>query len=436
SRWVRQYREGGTQALRQVGRAGRSPKLGAAQLRQVERILLATRVAERTPANRGAASERTRLRRGRSPTGGAVYGRWTRRRTRRVAVLYYASMNCLGSNPDPIRWENRFCLKRHWAPGAVIVTICVALTLVYVHFVALRYADARFDDHQSIIQKKALSPYRYRVLLPWLAHLIGWAASRLEILPYRTAVSGLYVAFTWAGLTAGFLLFYRYMRSWFPMEGALLATLYLCALTPFSFMYIRFQPWGWWELAIFTAGTWLICEGRRLALLALIVAASFLRETAVFLAILYFVGRFGAEPPRCLIAWTAALGTSSTAVFLGLRMFLGWAPHVGQDQYENPLFFRLIYNLTHIMPLLTFIIFYNIFWIYSLRDVTIKPRRLVQMLWFIPVFLIVHIFSAHMNESRYYFEIAPIVMPLAMMSLCPGWKGDPRPQGGLLQDCP
>jgi transposase len=41
SRWVRQYREGGTQALRQAGRAGRPPKLGAAQLRQVERMLLA-----------------------------------------------------------------------------------------------------------------------------------------------------------------------------------------------------------------------------------------------------------------------------------------------------------------------------------------------------------------------------------------------------------
>jgi len=41
SRWVRQYREGGTKALRQAGRAGRRPKLGAAQLRQVERMLLA-----------------------------------------------------------------------------------------------------------------------------------------------------------------------------------------------------------------------------------------------------------------------------------------------------------------------------------------------------------------------------------------------------------
>jgi transposase len=41
SRWVRQYREGGREALRQAGRAGRPPKLGAAQLRQIERMLLA-----------------------------------------------------------------------------------------------------------------------------------------------------------------------------------------------------------------------------------------------------------------------------------------------------------------------------------------------------------------------------------------------------------
>ncbi|GIU80750.1 MAG: hypothetical protein KatS3mg005_3988 [Bryobacteraceae bacterium] len=42
SRWVRQYREGGREALRQAGRAGRLPKLGAGQLRQLEKILLAS----------------------------------------------------------------------------------------------------------------------------------------------------------------------------------------------------------------------------------------------------------------------------------------------------------------------------------------------------------------------------------------------------------
>lgn len=41
SRWVRQYREGGREALRQAGRAGRLPKLGAGQLRQLETMLLA-----------------------------------------------------------------------------------------------------------------------------------------------------------------------------------------------------------------------------------------------------------------------------------------------------------------------------------------------------------------------------------------------------------
>lgn len=41
SRWVRQYREGGREALRQAGRAGRLPKLGAGQLRQLEKMLLA-----------------------------------------------------------------------------------------------------------------------------------------------------------------------------------------------------------------------------------------------------------------------------------------------------------------------------------------------------------------------------------------------------------
>lgn len=40
SRWVRLYRECGREALRQAGRAGRLPKLGAAQLRQLEKMML------------------------------------------------------------------------------------------------------------------------------------------------------------------------------------------------------------------------------------------------------------------------------------------------------------------------------------------------------------------------------------------------------------
>ncbi|GIU75970.1 MAG: hypothetical protein KatS3mg004_3057 [Bryobacteraceae bacterium] len=41
SRWVRQYWEGGRKAMRQAGRPGRPPNLGAAQLRQLEKRLLA-----------------------------------------------------------------------------------------------------------------------------------------------------------------------------------------------------------------------------------------------------------------------------------------------------------------------------------------------------------------------------------------------------------
>ena len=39
SRWFRQWKRGGAKALRGAGRAGRAPRLHAAQLRQVERAL-------------------------------------------------------------------------------------------------------------------------------------------------------------------------------------------------------------------------------------------------------------------------------------------------------------------------------------------------------------------------------------------------------------
>jgi len=317
----------------------------------------------------------------------------------------------VGVAPDEVRQDRAALL--------VIAGLCIAITLAYLDFVALRYADRRFEHHQLIVQGEALSPYRYRVLLPWLAHGIASAVSHWKILPYRTTVGGLYVAFTGIGLTVGFLVFYLYMRRWFPPQTALLGTVYLCALAPFTFLYISFTPWAWWDLAVFTAGIWMAHEARRLSLLCLIIGGSFLRETTVFLAILYFLGRRGADPPRSLLLWTGLYGGSSAAVFLGLRFALGWAPHVGQAEYANPVFHRLVYNVTHVMPALTFVIFFGVLWILAVKELHGKPQMLKNLLWFIPIFLVVHLFGAHMNESRYYYEIAPIIMPLALMSLSP-----------------
>lgn len=307
----------------------------------------------------------------------------------------------------------------------VIVGLSAAITLIYVHFIAVPYADSRFESHELIVRKEALSPYRYRVLLPWLIHGLASGAAEAGLSSYRAATARLYVLFTAVGLAAGFLVFYRYMRRWFTPESALAATLYLCALAPFTFMYISFQPWAWWELAVYTTGTWLVHQGRRWMFLFLVIVASFLRETAIFLPFLYFLGRLGAERLRPLMLWAGLCGAASAAVFLGLRFALGLAPHVGQDIYPDPLFHRLKYNFTHIMPLVAFVVFYGIFWIYALKGLRGKPRSLTNLLWFVPVFLAVHLFSAHMNESRYYYEIAPIVMPLAFMSVVPWRTEDP-----------
>lgn len=318
---------------------------------------------------------------------------------------------------DPMAFQDRVAVL-------AVLGLTAAITLAYVHFVAVPSADARFEQHRLIIQKEALSPYRYRVLLPWTVHWIASGADAAGLLSYRAAVARLYAAFTAMGLAAGFLLFYRYMRRWFAPEAALLATLYLCALTPFAFMHVLFQPWAWWELAVFTGGIWLAHEGRRWPFLILVIAASLLRETAVFLALLYFLGRLGTERLRPPALWAGLCGAASAAVFFGLRFALGWALHVGQGTYPDPLFHRLKYNFTHVMPLATLALFYGVFWILALKDLRAKPRPLANLPWFVPVFLAVHFFSAHMNESRYYFELAPIIMPLALMSLFPWRKGE------------
>ncbi|HEU0138695.1 MAG TPA: EpsG family protein [Bryobacteraceae bacterium] len=288
---------------------------------------------------------------------------------------------------------------------------------------ALRYADSRYESHLSIVDGTAKSPYRYRVLLPYVIEWISQTASKLFELRVRTVTAGLYEVQLFVSLALGLILSFFHFRKYVPDLVALLGCLYLSGLVGFTYLFLSFQPWGWWELPVFTAGLHLILRNRRLLLVLLILVASFLRETAALLVPLYFIARFKYDTRKDLFIWTIILGIVTTAVFIGLRLSLGFAPHVGAE-LENPLTYRVVHNLTTPLPIINFLLFYNVLWYFSIKYAKVQPIKIRNCLLFIPLFLIVHALCAHMNETRYYFMIAPIIMPLALTVLSEKYSGE------------
>lgn len=311
--------------------------------------------------------------------------------------------------PSPARTD--------WYGAAILLTVAASLTLAHLHFIAIPRADARFELHTSIVEGSAESPYRYRVLIPYTAHAAASVLERAAIAGYRNAVGVFSEALTFFGLAGGLVVFYFYLRRWFGAEAALAGALFAASMTAFAFTHVLYQPWGWWELAVFTGGLWLAQENRRWSLLALIAAATLMRETACLVAVLYVLTRWREESPGRVLAWGGLLGGVSLILLAGLRLALGWAPHVGAGRYENPLTFRLVHNFTTPMPALTLILFFGVLWMLALKDRRRKPPVLRRALWFMPIFLALYLAAAHMEEPRYYFAVTPIIVPLAFMSL-------------------
>lgn len=293
--------------------------------------------------------------------------------------------------------------------------------MLHAHYIAMPKADQRLEAHQAIMRGDAPSPYRYRIAIPYAVEGAATVVSRLTGLAQRTVTGALYEAQLFLSLAAGLVLFWFYLRRWLSDEAALVGCLYLSSLIGFTFMYVLLQPWGWWEFPVFTAGLWLAQEKRRVALAALIVAGTLMRETVALLAPLYFLTRWRTDSAKSVFTWTAILGGSGALTVVGLRLWLGWAPHVGAE-LENPLTYRLMHNLTTLMPAATLVLFYNVLWYFAMRRHPAQPESLRRCLWYVPLFLAIHGVAAHMNESRYYLTIAPVVMPLALIAMFPGQR--------------
>lgn len=297
--------------------------------------------------------------------------------------------------------------------------------MLHAHYIAVPKADERFEAHEQIVRGDAPSPYRYRVAIPYTVERIAQLTSHLTGLRPRIVTAALYEGQLFLSLAVGLVLFWFYLRRWLSDEVALGGCLYLSSLIGFTFMYVLLQPWGWWELPIFTGGLWLAQDKRRFALAALIVVGTLVRETVALLVPLYLLTRWRTDSVRSTIGWTALFGALAVGVFASLRLALGWAPHVGAE-LDNPLTYRLIHNVTTLMPVATLILFYNVLWYFAVRTHPGQPDALRRCLWYVPLFLAVHAVAAHMNESRYYLSIAPVIVPLALIRLFPDSRIDRR----------
>jgi hypothetical protein len=179
----------------------------------------------------------------------------------------------------------------------------------------------RLTLHNQIISGSAVSPFRYRVIVPYFTEAITRLLS--PILAPELAFVVAYAVYSFLALVMMLAALYLYLREWFPVEQSALGLLLVMLSVPFTFPRFGYlQHWTLLELALLTLALYVIHKRRYHWLLPLTLAASLNRETGVFIPLAFAWLTAFKDRRRAALLFGVWL-----AVFAGLRLLRGDAPH-------------------------------------------------------------------------------------------------------------
>jgi hypothetical protein len=285
--------------------------------------------------------------------------------------------------------------------------------------IRLNVADG-LDLHNQIVHGIALSPYRYRVLVPVLADIV------MRVLSVGLPGNWPYLlAYTGYAAAAIFLLLavlYIYASQWASPELALIGVLFVAGTMPIALKDHVFQPWSLLEAFLFTFGLLAIYRKQYLLLAVIVALASLNRETGIFIPLAFLfanldvgeLARGRARPGRQVILLFAGYVLIWAIVFLALRLMLGSADSVNSLQeilganLQLGDLARAVFNWAA---------FLGVFWVFAVLgfgSAAAFHRRLALL---IPFYLAVVLIFGSWKEVRLLMPLYPLLLPLALAYL-------------------
>jgi hypothetical protein len=300
--------------------------------------------------------------------------------------------------------------------------VVLGLMLGTLYFIAIDLNDPpfSFQQQQNVVTGEAGSPYRYRVLVPFLLE----SGSRTAAFLGPREVAYLTTSFIYDGLalTAQMLALYGLTRQWFSPGQALVGVAFTTSATLATFGYFLYQPWSILEVMFFALGFWMAYRERWTAVMVTVVLASLNRETGVFLPLALLLASLERADFRDTAGMRAALRRPavrrafglvvlSTAIFAGLRLVRGGAPPVDQlaDVWSRNLDPN---NLTAAGMVL--VLFLGLGWIFAALGFARAPDFIRGVARVIPFYLAAFAIWGWWREARILTTLYPILVPLLL----------------------
>jgi hypothetical protein len=292
------------------------------------------------------------------------------------------------------------------------------LAIIAIMSLASGFADLRMRAYPTrsyaefipaVVNGTADAPERYRVLVPFTAHALalatGWPPAAVWHLTRLVLFFGAY------------LVFFHYLNTWFQPFVSLLGTAVVAATLPLTFTNSWAHPDHIAELLLFTAAALAMARQWTLAAVILVGLATLNRETAVFLIPLYLLT--GALTRGRLLV-TALLGAEWIVIYLGLRLWRGFAHYDYVQVWRNLDFLRLLppdydpyYRAYAYFALL---LFGGLIAVALRAPGEGRPRFATGALWVIPLFAGVAFLISSIIETRIFTPLYTLAMPAVMFA--------------------
>jgi len=300
-------------------------------------------------------------------------------------------------------------------PGRIprLVLFCIFLTASLIPALDYSFGPgeetmiARREIHRGILTQTARTPDRYR----WLAAALIEASARAltMVMPYERAYDRASFVFYLAAIAGLLWSLFAYLRIWFDDEPALIAALAAACTIRITMRQHDYAPYSYLEPIFVSLALMAILHRRSVWLAVLIALATFNRETAIFLVLLYFVtSDFSAR------AWMqTALYGSVWAVCYGIVRIVGG----DADRYWT---IERVWRTNMTQPQLALVnatLLSGVFWLLAALGWRHAPPFVRRTTLIIPAYLVTIALWGIWWEVRLLMPLYPVLFALALSYL-------------------
>jgi len=308
----------------------------------------------------------------------------------------------------------------------LIISASAAVSYSYMFLVDIPHYDSRLTLHNQILEGSALSPFAYRLLVPFTVEFI--ISVFQTVLSEKNSFILAYSLFDFIAISFSLVALFFWTRLWFSKEKALIGVLFVAATIGIGLRDHYFQPWSLLEPGLFSLALLFIFYQRHYSLVVLVAVTTLNRETGIFIPLMYICYFININE---LFKKQKSLDFHKVKIFIFLvitwfityftiRYFVGERTHVIE---LLTLFERNIglkgpgANLAK--TFLNITLFFGAFWIYIVLGFSQAPKIIKNISLVIPFYLLVISIFGAWYEVRYLFTLYPIFLPLGLSFIFP-----------------